>query len=68
MNNYLFEVPYAKQVRMIIHTDCKNEADDQYAVAHQLMTPKMDVVAIIAGHFDRFGSFRFPDHGTTKAS
>ena len=68
MNNYLFEVPYAKQVRMIIHTDCKNEADDQYAVAHQLMTPKMDVVGIIAGHFDRFGEFRFPNHGTTKAS
>ena len=68
MNNYLFEVPYAKQVRMIIHTDCKNEADDQYAVAHQLMTPKMDVVGIIAAHFDRFGEFRFPNHGTTKAS
>ena len=68
MNNYLFDVPKAKQVRLIIHTDCKNEADDQYAVAHQLMTPKFDVRGIIAGHFDRFAESRFPGHGSAKAS
>ena len=52
MWNYDFEVPRQKQVRLIIHTDCANEADDQYALAHQLMTPKFDVRGIVAGHFD----------------
>ena len=37
---YKFEVPDAKKVRMIVHTDCKNEADDQYALVHHLLTPK----------------------------
>ena len=38
--NYDFEVPEQKKIRMIVHTDCKNEADDQFALAHHLMTPK----------------------------
>lgn len=50
--NYLFEVPEFKKVRMIVHTDCKNEADDQFALAHHLMTPKFIVKGIVAGHFD----------------
>ncbi len=29
--NYEFDVPDTKKVRMIVHTDCKNEADDQFA-------------------------------------
>ena len=49
---YRFRVPENKRVRVIVHTDCKNEADDQYALAHHLMTPKFDVRGIIAGHFD----------------
>ena len=68
MFRYAFEVPEEKRIRLIIHTDCKNEADDQYAVAHQLMTPKFDVVGIIAGHFDRFSAMRYPDHGSAQAS
>jgi len=51
--NYLFEVPEFKKVRMIVHTDCKNEADDQFALAHHLMTPKFVVKGIVAGHFNR---------------
>ncbi len=51
--NYAFEVPEQKKVRMIVHTDCKNEADDQHALAHHLMTPKFLVKGIIAGHFNR---------------
>jgi inosine-uridine nucleoside N-ribohydrolase len=48
----LFKVPDTKRVRMIVYTDCKNEADDQFALAHHLMTPKFIVTGIVAGHFD----------------
>lgn len=51
MWKYDFKVPENKRVRVIVHTDCKNEADDQFALAHHLMTPKFDVKGIIAGHF-----------------
>ncbi len=50
---YRFEVPDAKKVRMIVHTDCRNEADDQYALVHHLLTPKFIMKGIIAGHFNR---------------
>ena len=49
---YHFTVPDQKRVRMIVHTDCKNEADDQFALAHHLLTPKFIVKGIVAGHFD----------------
>lgn len=52
MGAYRFIVPDKKQIRVIIHTDCKNEADDQFALAHWLMTPMADICGIIAGHFD----------------
>lgn len=52
MFSYKYEVPDKKKYRVIIHTDCKNEADDQFALAHALMTPKFIVRGIIAGHFD----------------
>ncbi len=52
MNTLSFKVPEQKRVRMIVHTDCKNEADDQFALAHHLMTPMFDVRGIVAGHFD----------------
>lgn len=67
MSNYEFTVPQQKKLRMLVHTDCKNEADDQYALAHHLMTPKFDVVGIIAGHFDVFQD-RYPKGETAKAS
>lgn len=50
---YDFKVPDNKKVRVIIHTDCKNEADDQFAVAHHLMTPKFIVEGIVGGHFNK---------------
>jgi len=46
-----YEVPEKKRIRVIIDTDCNCEADDQYAVAHALMTPKFDVKGIIAEHY-----------------
>ncbi len=51
-NRLLFQVPPRKRVRLIINTDCKNEADDQFALAHHLMTPKFDVKGIISAHFE----------------
>lgn len=50
--NYKYQVQELKKKRLIIHTDCKNEADDQFAVAHQLMTPQFDIRGIVAGHFN----------------
>ena len=61
--NYKFHVPENKRYRYICHTDAKNEADDQFTIAHVMMTDKLDVKAVIAGHFNAcFG--RYPD-GTT---
>ncbi len=65
--NYQFRVPENKRIRVIVHTDCKNEADDQYALAHHLMTPKFDVRGIIAGHFDG-NNHRFGKDRTEQAS
>ncbi|MDD4745230.1 MAG: nucleoside hydrolase [Eubacteriales bacterium] len=50
---YAFEVPECKKVRILISTDCKNEADDQFALVHALMTPKFRIQGIIAAHFGR---------------
>lgn len=65
--NYLFDVPDTKKIRMIIHTDCKNEADDQFALVHHLMTPKFIVRGIIAGHFN-LNPQCYGEGNTAKAS
>ncbi len=49
--NYKFQVPANKQCRIILNTDAKNEADDQYAIAHALLTPSFQVKGIIGAHF-----------------
>ena len=49
--NYEFTVPEQKKLRVIVHTDCKNEADDQFALVHHLMTPKFNIKGVIGGHF-----------------
>lgn len=45
-------LPMHKQIRVIISSDVKNEADDQYAIVHQLLTPMFDVRGVIAAHFE----------------
>ena len=45
-------LPLRKQVRVLISSDVKNEADDQYAIVHQLLTPMFDVRAVVAAHFE----------------
>lgn len=49
--NYAFTVPESKKARVIIDTDAKNEADDQYAIVHALLTPKLIVKGLAAAHF-----------------
>lgn len=56
-DNYEFSVPLPYQVRVITNTDAKNEADDQFAIVHALLSPKFDNIGFIAAHY-----------GTRKAS
>jgi purine nucleosidase len=37
--------------RVIINTDAKNEADDQFAIVHALLSPSLEVRGLIAAHF-----------------
>lgn len=37
--------------RIIVNTDAKNEADDQYAIVHALLSPTLDVRGLIPAHF-----------------
>ena len=62
-----FTVPESKRVRMIIDTDCKNEADDQYALTHHLLTPMLDIRGIIAAHFET-NAHIWGEHQTVRAS
>ena len=69
--NYMFQVPENKKVRVIVHADAKNEADDQFAIAHHLMTPREIVTGIIGGHFEknpRQYPQIYPDGETARAS
>jgi purine nucleosidase len=42
---------FAKRRRVIINTDAKNEADDQFAIVHALLSPSLQVKGLIAAHF-----------------
>ena len=53
---YQFTVPEYKKVRVIVSTDTACEADDPFAIAHALLSPKLDVKAVIAEHFMGEGS------------
>ncbi len=41
----------AQRHRVIINTDAKNEADDQYAIVHAILTPSFELHGLIAAHF-----------------
>ena len=53
---YNFTVPDYKKVRVIVSTDAACEADDPFAIAHALLSPKLMVKAVIAEHFMQEGS------------
>lgn len=55
MRKPFYEVPNKKRIRVIIDTDAYAEGDDQFAIVHALLTPKFDVVGIIAEHFRKRG-------------
>jgi hypothetical protein len=54
MNDFtVFDVafpPEARQ-RVIVNTDAKNEADDQYAIVHAVLTPSFELHGIIPAHY-----------------
>jgi purine nucleosidase len=41
----------SRRVRVIINTDAKNEADDQYAIVHAILTPMFELHGIVPAHF-----------------
>jgi purine nucleosidase len=49
----VFDVDYPAETkqRVIINTDAKNEADDQYAIVHAILTPSFDLHGIIPAHY-----------------
>jgi purine nucleosidase len=47
--------------RVIVDTDAKNEADDQFAIVHALLSPSLDVRGLIAAHFGTSRSTRSMD-------
>lgn len=53
---YQFTVPEYKKVRVIVSTDAACEADDPFAISHALMSPKLDIRAVVAEHFMQEGS------------
>ena len=50
-DDYKFRIPKGKRVRLILDTDAKNEADDQYCIVHALLSPRFDNRGLIAAHF-----------------
>lgn len=53
MLKHKFDIPEKKKIRLIINSDAKNEADDQYAIVHALLTPRFKIKGIIAAHFGK---------------
>ncbi len=63
-----FTVPQIKKKRVIVHSDIKCEADDQFAITQHLLTPCFEVKGIIASHFEwRYYTFEQlkSERGTT---
>jgi inosine-uridine nucleoside N-ribohydrolase len=42
---------FSHRRRVIINTDAKNEADDQFAIVHALLSPSLDIRGLVAAHF-----------------
>ena len=51
-----FAVEDKKRIRVVIDSDTACEADDPFAIAYALMSPKLIVKAIVAEHFAQPGS------------
>lgn len=44
-------LPSEKRYRLILNTDAKNEADDQFTIVHAILTPTFELHGIIPAHF-----------------
>lgn len=51
MMKHTFNVPDLKKIRLIVNSDAKNEADDQYAIVHALLSPQFIMKGLIGAHF-----------------
>ncbi len=49
----VFDIEYnaSDKQRVIVNTDAKNEADDQYAIVHAVLTPSFELHGIIPAHY-----------------
>lgn len=63
--SYHFSVQEQKRLRVIIDTDAACEADDPFAIAHGLMTPRFIVKGILAEQFGQPGSVQ-ASHAAVK--
>ncbi|MFD0695930.1 nucleoside hydrolase [Paenibacillus sp. GCM10027628] len=54
MLQFPFDIPDNKKIRLIINSDAKNEADDQFAIVHALLTPQFIVKGVIGAHFGEY--------------
>lgn len=48
----------ATRTRLLISTDAKNEADDQFAIVHALLSPTLEVRGLLPAHFGKEGSLQ----------
>ena len=48
---YQYLVKESQKIRLIVNTDAKNEADDQFCIVHALLTPKFDIKGLIGAQF-----------------
>ena len=54
MSEYtVFDVAFPPEARkrVIVNTDAKNEADDQYAIVHAVLTPSFELHGIIPARY-----------------
>lgn len=51
MLQFGYQVPEQKRIRLIINSDVANEADDQFALVHALLSPRFIIKGVIAAHF-----------------
>ena len=47
----IWDLDYQNKPRVIIDSDAKNEADDQFALVHALLSPSLDIRGLVAAHF-----------------
>lgn len=52
MSEVGFDIPDCKKIRVIVDTDAACEADDPFAIAHALLSPKLMVKGVVAEHFN----------------